>query len=246
MKINRQIITYAIVFVLAFLVVSTVLFGGCGSQRKKAEQPLPEADTTAVAAVDTTAAPDTTATLAPDTLVVADETLPDPVVEYNNLMLLRKQLIDFYSHGEKQTYSHTEIDSIVTGFTAQIDSLAIKQQRYIARINELSRTRQTQSVQSDSLRAQVLFLQEKISRMETEHQRQINALQTGDSQKTLREAANMWENMDPANAAQSMLPLQDTEIVAVLRQMNVRRASKILNEMPENRAASLLKVMSTP
>jgi len=246
MKINRQIITYAIVFVLAFLVVSTVLFVVFGSQMKKAEKPLPEADTTAVAAMDTTAAPDTTATLAPDTLVVADETLPDPVVEYNNLMLLRKQLIDFYSHGDKQTYDHTEIDSIVTGFTAQIDSLAIKQQRYIARINELSRARQSQNTQSDSLRAQVLLLQEKISQMETEHQRQINALQTGDSQKTLREAANMWENMDPANAAQSMLPLQDTEIVAVLRQMNVRRASKILNEMPENRAASLLKVMSTP
>ncbi|MCD4828109.1 MAG: hypothetical protein K8R90_01590 [Candidatus Cloacimonetes bacterium] len=138
---GKQIAIYVGIFVVVFALISTTLF--IVFNKKQAEPPeLPttEIDSTASVADTTSQQPiDSLAMLRPDTLVKAITELPDPLLEYNNLMMLRKRLIEFYSEGEIRAYSSSEIDSLFTGFVAQIDSLAYKQQQYIAKINELSR-----------------------------------------------------------------------------------------------------------
>jgi len=239
---RKQIIIYVALFVAVFTLVSAVLyflFAG-----KTTEPPLPPAvgDSTAVADTTLVVAVDSLAAMRPDTLEVAANELPDPLVEYNNLMLLRKRLIDFYSKGEIRTYTSTEVDSIFTGFVAQIDSLAYKQQQYIAKINELNRALMRSNSQVAALEAKATQLEENISIMESGGAE--DEATAAVEQKKLKEAAGMIENMQPANAAQSLLPLTDNEIVALLRNMSVRRASKILDEMPDMRAASLMRTMS--
>ena len=248
---NKQVILYAVIFVTLFTLASAIIYFLFGSKLLAPDgQPEATADTAAVAAAvaDTTQPEpqDSLAVMRPDTLEVAKMELPDPLVEYNNLMLLRKRLIEFYSNGEIRAYSNSEIDSVFTGFVQQIDSLAYKQQRYIAKINALNRKAQRAQVDVDLLRDQVAQLQEEISTLEQKHTEEIATLTTGDDQKLVQDAADMWQNMQPANAAQSLLPLTDSEIIVILRNMNTRRASKILDQMPDARAASLLRTMSNP
>ncbi len=187
--------------------------------------------------------------------IVADSTLvdstiatiggsPEPLAEYNNLMKLRKRLIQIYTDGKIHDYSPAEIDSILQDLIAQVDTLAVSQQRYIRKINDQTNEIRMRDNTITGLNTRVTELEENISTLQSSHQQELAQKDDQTSQRQLKLLADTFEAMDPESAVEKMLALPDEKIISILKLMSERKRAKLMQVLPNPRANMIVKKMT--
>lgn len=254
---NKSVLVYVVVFVVTSAVLFGILYLFLADDDTKSvdqETPAGEIEATAQAALDdSTAAGDSTAAekerfIFPDssevdTLVYQDPEVPDPLVEYQNLSLLRNKLIEFYAGDRITVFSPTEIDSILKTMVFEIDSLAYRQMQYVRKINEMERTANSKDRKIERLQSTIESLKLELSDIKTARGRQQDEEFSEQYEKKIKDLADTFNSMRPKEVAGALMALSDDEIVAVLKKMNQRKSGKVLAELPYARKAKIVRKM---
>ncbi len=233
----KDILVYVGVFVVSFILINGTIFFLLKDRIMGTGEQMAQADSTLVAeeSVDSTLI---------DTTIATIDGSSQPLEEYNNLMQLRKRLIQIYSDGKIHDYSPAEIDSTLHDLIAQVDTLAASQQRYIRRINKQQSDMRTRDNTIVRLNQKIKELEENISQIRNVNQKAQDEQSQQESMKSLKMVAETFEAMDPESAVEKMLALPDDKIIRILKLMSERKRAKIMEVLPNPRATIIVRKMT--
>ncbi len=232
----KDILVYVGVFVVSFILINGMIFFLLKDRIMGTGDQAPADSTQAIAtAVDTTAT---------DTTIATIEGSSQPLEEYNNLMKLRKRLIQIYSDGKIHDHSPAEIDSILHDLVAQVDTLAASQQRYIRHINKQQGEMRTKDNTIVRLNQKIKELEENISQIRNVNQKAQTEQSEQETTQRLKLVAETFEAMDPESAVEKMLALPDDKIIRILKLMSERKRAKIMEVLPNPRATTIVRKMT--
>lgn len=171
------------------------------------------------------------------------DALPDPAVEYKNLMLLKQKLFDIFAEDEYLDYSRAEVDSMLFDFASSIDSVSVKIVRYIDEIRRLQNEKYDLRHRIDQLNRDRANYQEKISDLQKQHQAEMTAAKTERYSDSIKTLAETYSTMNANRVAQLLQPLDNQVIIDILKNMDQRRAGKVLESLPPARASAISQDM---
>ncbi len=170
-----------------------------------------------------------------------DEELPDPEENYSDLMRLKKKIISVYSEEEYDRYTKEQVDSMLTDFSNDIDTLAMHQDRYIRDLKELYYGNRKLKKQRDSLYAELASLRENLNQVKSESRKIKKKRESEKNIKSAKYLADTYNKMNPAKVAQLMMSMKDSKNIEILKLMNQRKAAKVLEAMPAGKSSVLVK-----
>jgi len=237
---NKTSLIYIIVSVLSFLIMNAILFFLL-KDRLIMHYQLQQQDQPAVVQPDTLIAVQDSI-LPVDTLTIKDNTLPDPLSEYKEIMKLKQELLKVFN--DSIEYSTVKVDSVKAAISAEIDSLINKQQQYVKRINDLSILVSDKQNEVIVMQEKITLLEENISQLNTQQQQDVTQTKTQDAEEAISYLASTYDTMDPADVAKLMDSLPDDKIISIMKKMNQRKVGKVLAALPTSRAVILTKLMA--
>jgi flagellar motility protein MotE (MotC chaperone) len=232
---KNPLVVYALVAIASFAILFTALFL---IFRPKTHTPPKVAKS---------------ATSAESTLTVGDSlhSQADSLNQAPGLGLaeFRKKVEALYSDKNlTKRYTKTQIDSILKGLVAQIDSLETGQgsyKNYIAyqntKLNSLRDSLRT-------LRENNATLEKTVAGMKAQRSPGVPSIAAQkpviQPSKSLQELASTYNAMKPDRVAQLLSGMSDDKAIEILRKMSERKRAKVLEVMPLAKASSLVARMA--
>jgi flagellar motility protein MotE (MotC chaperone) len=170
-----------------------------------------------------------------------DEELPDPEDEYSDLMRLKKRIISIYTEEEYESYTKDQVDSMLVDLADEIDSLAVRQNKYLKELKDLYFNNKILTNERDTLYAEIERLENNIEQIKFDNaEKEKQERDSADSQSS-KYLAETYDKMNPAKVAQLMISLPDSKTIEILKQMNQRKAAKVLEAMPAGKSSMIVK-----
>jgi flagellar motility protein MotE (MotC chaperone) len=236
---------YVITFILSFIITNSMMYFIMKNQYDQYKLSL-EQET----ANQTVTVQDTSAIVARDVLSMTlpekirediDEDLPDPEDEYSKLMLLKKRIIALYTEEEYESYTTTQVDSMLTDLVDEIDAIAIRQNKYLKELKDLYFNNKILINERDTLYSEIERLENNIEQIKFDTAQKEEAEQSETDAKSAKYLADTYNKMNSTKVAQLMLALPDSKTIQILKLMNQRKAAKVLEAMPAGKSSMIVK-----
>lgn len=249
---KKELIVYILIFVISFALTSGMLFFLTKSQKKTSQSKADSLKTVAKKevvqpkAVETKK--DTTAQKATTTAKKNTDNLSQQEKDFLRLIDQIKKLHGMKDEEPKEKDQQKEywekVDSTITVLKKQIENQQKEQKTLSDKVKTYEKTVKDKDALIKNQQAKISELEKKNTDLHKEKEQITNAKKEEESSENLKSLAKIYNNMDPKKAAEFIQRMPIEKGIGILKNLNQKKAAKIMSAMRADNAARYSQKMS--